>query len=84
MLLSHVKISSFRAKAHLISHWFLYNIYIYIIKATLTPSGDKDCVDKFSILNNIMVGAGKRDKKFKKDHSTLNDYSRKVGTVDSW
>ena len=60
-------------------------IYIYIIKATLPLSGDKDCVDNLSILNSIilLVGAEKRDKKLKKDHSTLNDYSRKVGTVDS-
>ena len=25
MLFSHVKISSFRAKAHLVFHWWLYN-----------------------------------------------------------
>ena len=28
-------------------------MYIYIIKATLPLSGDKDCVDNFSILNSI-------------------------------
>ena len=27
MLFSHAKISSFRAKAHLVFHWCLYNIY---------------------------------------------------------
>ena len=29
MLFSHVKISSFRAKAHLVFHWCLYNKYIF-------------------------------------------------------
>ena len=28
-------------------------IYIYIINATLPLSGDKDCVDNFSVLNSI-------------------------------
>ena len=29
MLFSHVKISSFRAKAHLVFHWCLHNKYIF-------------------------------------------------------
>ena len=35
MLFSHVKISSFRAKTHLVFHWCLYNIYIRHLKRTL-------------------------------------------------
>ena len=31
MLFSHVKISCFRAKAHLVFHWYLYNKEIYVI-----------------------------------------------------
>ena len=31
MLFSHVKISCFRAKAHLIFHWYLYNKNKYIV-----------------------------------------------------
>ena len=36
MLFSHVKISSFRTKAHLVFHWCLYNkiIYFDIIHST--------------------------------------------------
>ena len=30
MLFSHVKISCFRAKAHLVFHWYLYNKYNYV------------------------------------------------------
>ena len=30
MLFSHVKISCFRAKAHLVFHWYLYNKYFYV------------------------------------------------------
>ena len=30
MLFSHVKISSFRAKAHLVFHWCLYNKKEYL------------------------------------------------------
>ena len=32
VIFSHVKISSFRAKAHLIFHWRLYNKYGYYSK----------------------------------------------------
>ena len=35
MLFSHAKISSFRAKTHLVFHWCLYNIYIRHLKRTL-------------------------------------------------
>ena len=31
MLFSHVKISCFRAKAHLVFHWYLYNKFVYVI-----------------------------------------------------
>ena len=31
MLFSHVKISCFRAKAHLVFHWYLYNNWYYFI-----------------------------------------------------
>ena len=36
MLFSHVKISSFRAKAHLVFHWCLYNKLISLISLTVT------------------------------------------------
>ena len=31
MLFSHVKISCFRAKAHLVFHWYLYNKHRYFM-----------------------------------------------------
>ena len=31
VIFSHVKISSFRAKAHMVFHWCLYNKKIYFI-----------------------------------------------------
>ena len=31
MLFSHLKISSFRAKAHLVFHWCLYDKKIYVV-----------------------------------------------------
>ena len=34
MLFSHVKISSFRVKAHLVFHWCLYNKHIYSWRLT--------------------------------------------------
>ena len=39
MSFSHVKISSFRAKAHLVFHWCLYNkmIYIYFFAEKMGP-----------------------------------------------
>ena len=36
MLFSHVKISCFRAKAHLVFHWYLYNKLSYASQET-TP-----------------------------------------------
>ena len=36
MLFSHVKVSSFRAKAHLVFHWCLYNKFISLIYLTVT------------------------------------------------
>ena len=33
VLFSHVKISCFRAKAHLVFHWYLYNNIDYFVKA---------------------------------------------------
>ena len=38
MLFSHVRISSFRAKAHLVFHWCLYNKHIYYIYGTTEDS----------------------------------------------
>ena len=35
MLFSHVKISSFRAKAHLVFHWCLYNKDCYFAGETI-------------------------------------------------
>ena len=35
MLFSHVKISCFRAKAHLVLHWYLYNKAKYLLKLQL-------------------------------------------------
>ena len=47
MLFSHVKISSFRAKTHLVFHWCLYN---YNKKLSLST----DCVNyKTLIRNNV-------------------------------
>ena len=36
MLFSHVKISCFRAKAHLVFHWYLYNKYYYYMYLGVT------------------------------------------------
>ena len=38
MLFSHVKMSCFRVKAHLVFHWYLYNKNHYFAPATVTAS----------------------------------------------
>ena len=35
MLFSHVKISCFCAKAHLVFHWYLYNYYYEVLKKVI-------------------------------------------------
>ena len=44
---SHVKMSSFRAKAHLVFHWCLYNK-----KLSLSPTG---CVNYKTLIRNLCL-----------------------------
>ena len=48
VILSHVKISSFCAKAHLIFHWCLYNKYMYCIQDNLVIRNDLLQTNKFT------------------------------------
>ena len=50
MLFSHVKISSFRAKAHLVFHWCLYNILWFITACDLFL-----CFATFFLLSGILL-----------------------------
>ena len=52
MLFSHVKISSFRAKAHLVFHWWLYNNLKQSTTDRVLSSGLSDKVNGLNALSN--------------------------------
>ena len=47
MLFSHVKISCFRAKSHLVFHWYLYNNNYYL--------NCVDCIQEVLLILNLIV-----------------------------
>ena len=60
MLFSHVKISCFRTKAHLVFHWYLYNkVCMYVLRPSKynTVRDDLTCENKYKKKKNYQSNA---------------------------